>query len=87
MAYPWYVKVPHFALQVAALRTKREQEIEGLKTEVNNIAGVRMDRHPRKNVDANFAGIRTTEPTATLREIEGVRNGIQQLVRPLFLKH
>ncbi len=82
MAYPWYVKVPYFALQVAALRAKREQELEGLKTEVNNIAGVRMDRHPRKNVDAYFAG-----PTATPREIEGVRNGIQQLVRPLFLRH
>ncbi len=68
------------------MRAKREHELEELKNELTYLAGVRMDRHLRKNVDAYFAWIRTTGPTATLREIEGVRNGTEQLVHPLFLK-
>ncbi len=82
-----YVKVSYFALQVTALRAKREQELEELKNERSNFPGVSMDRHLRKNVDTYFDSIRTTRPTATLRQIEGVRNGMQQLVRPLLLKH
>ncbi len=82
-----YVKEPYLSLQVATLRAKREQDLEELKNEVSNCAGVRMDKHPRKKLDAYGSWVRNAGQTATLREIEGERNGIQQLVRPLILKH
>ncbi len=69
------------------MRAKREQELEELKNELSNLAGVRMDWHLKKNVDAHFAWIRTTGPKATLGEIKGVKKEIEKLVRPLFLKH
>ncbi len=72
-----------FAFQVATWRAKREQELEELKKELNKFAGVKMDRHLMKKVDAYFAWIGTTGRTATLREIKGVHKEIQ-LVSPLF---
>ncbi len=73
-----------FVLQVAALRAKREQELEELKNELNALAGVITDTHLREKVDAYFAWSRTTGQVATLREIKGVKEGIRQLVRPIF---
>ncbi len=87
MTYKGYVKVPNFALQVAAFRAKREQEREDLKNEVNNFSGVRMNMHPGKNNDAYFARIRTAVQKPTPREIKGKKEEKQQHVRPLFLKH
>ncbi len=84
MAHKGNVKESYLSLQVAALRAKREQGLEGLKNALNNFAGIMMDRHLGKKLDAYDSWVRNAGPTATLREIEGVRSRIQQLVCPLF---
>ncbi len=69
------------------MRVKRDQELKELKTEINQLARVMMNTHLREHVDDYDKWSRNSGPTATLREIEGVKNGMQQLVRLLFLKH
>ncbi len=84
MAHKGYVKVTYFALQVAELRAKRDQELEELKTEINKFARVIMNTHLRKCVDDYVKWSRNPGPTATLGEIEGKKNGIRRIVRLPF---
>ncbi len=79
----WVCKREVF-LQVDALYEERRRKLQDLQNELNWFAGVTTDTHLRGKVDAYFAWIETAWQTATLREIEGVKEEIFQLVRPLF---
>ncbi len=71
-------------MQVDALYEERQRKLQDLQNELNWFAGVTTDTYLRGKVDAYFAWIGTAWQTATLREIEGVKEEIFQLVRPFF---
>ncbi len=80
----WVCKSAIFVLQVDALYDIRRRMLQDLQNELNTLAGVTTDTHLRGVVDAYFAWIGTTGHTATQREIKGAKEGIRQLVRPIF---
>ncbi len=70
-----------FVFQVDALYDERRRKLQELENELNEFAGVKLDKHLRRSIDAYAEWIRATGPKATLREINGVKKGIRQIVR------